>query len=165
MIVLMAAMGRNRELGFGNKLPWHLPDDLKRFKEITRGHSIIMGRKTYESIGKALPERKNIVVTRNAGYQAPGAVVVGSIEEAFKEAGNGGDEDVFVIGGGEIYKLALPYADRMYLTFVDAEIPADTYFPEFNENEWRVTDAVPHEADEKHAHRFVFKTYEKRKKN
>ena len=165
MIVLMAAMGRNRELGFGNKLPWHLPDDLKRFKEITRGHSIIMGRKTYESIGKALPERKNIVVTRNAGYQAPGAVVVGSIEEAFKEAGNGGDEDVFVIGGGEIYKLALPYADRMYLTFVDAEIPADTYFPEFSESEWQATNAVPHEADEKHAHRFVFKTYEKRKKN
>jgi dihydrofolate reductase len=165
MIVLMAAIGRNRELGFGNKLPWHLPDDLKRFKEITRGHSIIMGRKTYESIGKALPERKNIVITRNADYKAPGAVVVGSIEEAFKETGAAAGEDVFVIGGGEIYRLALPYADKMYLTFVDAEIPADTYFPEFNENEWRITGAVPHEADEKHAHRFVFKTYERKKEN
>jgi len=165
MIVLMAAIGRNRELGFGNKLPWHLPDDLKRFKEITHGHSIIMGRKTYESIGKALPERKNIVITRNADYKAPGAVVVDTILEAFKEAGTAAGEDVFVIGGGEIYRLALPYADKMYLTFVDAEIPADTYFPEFNENEWRITGAVPHEADEKHAHRFVFKTYERKKEN
>ena len=165
MIVLMAAIGKNRELGFGNKLPWHLPDDLKRFKEITRGHAIIMGRKTYESIGKALPERKNIVVTRNAGYQAPGAVVVDSIEEALREASAAAGEDVFVIGGGEIYKLALPFADKMYLTFVDAEIPADTYFPEFNEGEWRVTGAVPHEADEKHLYRFIFKTYERKKEN
>lgn len=165
MIVLMAAIGRNRELGLGNKLPWHLPDDLKRFKEITRGHAVIMGRKTFESIGKALPERKNIVVTRNADYKAPGATVAGSIKEAFKEAGASGGEDVFVMGGGEIYKLALPYADKMYLTHVDAEIPADTYFPEFSEGEWRVIDAVPHEADEKHAHRFVFKTYERKKRD
>lgn len=165
MICIMAAMGRKRELGNGNKLPWHLPDDLARFRDITRGHSIIMGRKTYESIGKVLPDRKNIIVTRDPGYAAPGGTVAGSMEEALQEArkGGGADEEIFVIGGGEIYKLALPYADKMYLTFVDAEIPADTYFPEFDENEWRVVGAVPHAADDRHAFPFVFKTYEKKK--
>ncbi len=161
----MAAMGKHRELGFGNKLPWHLPDELKRFRDITRGHVVIMGRKTYESIGKALPERKNIVITRNADFQAPGATVVSSIEDAFKEAGKeaGENAEFFVVGGGKIYALALPYADKMYLTFVDAEIPADTYFPEFNEDEWRVIETVSHEADERHKYGFTFKTYEKKK--
>lgn len=160
----MAAMGKRRELGLGNELPWHLPDELKRFRDITRGHTVIMGRKTYESIGKALPERKNIVVTRNADYHAPGAVVVGSIGDAFKEAGREASSgEVFVIGGGEIFGLALPYTDKMYLTFVDAEIPADTYFPEFNKDEWRVTETVPHEADEQHQYGFTFTTYERKK--
>lgn len=166
MICIMAAMGKKWELGNRNKLPWHLPDDLKRFREITRGHPIIMGRKTYESIGKVLPERKNIIVTRNPEYSVPGGTVVGSMEDAFQEArkDKGTNEDIFVIGGGEIFKLALPYADKMYLTFVDGEIPADTYFPEFNEDEWQVTDAILHAADDRHAFPFIFKTYERKKK-
>ena len=161
MISLIAAMGKNRELGFGNKLPWHLPDDLKRFKALTRGHAIIMGRKTYEAIGRPLPERKNIVITRNRDYVAPGCIVVASMEDAIKEAGD--DNEIFVIGGAEIYKLALPYADRMYLTLVDAEIPADVFFPEFDESGWVITKTEPHGTDEKHQWPYVFKVYEKKK--
>lgn len=161
MISLIAAMGRNRELGFGNKLPWHLPDDLKRFKKLTRGHTVIMGRKTYESIGKPLPERKNIVVTRDPSYRAAGCVVVNSMADALREAG--ADSENFVIGGAEIYALALPFADKIYLTAVDAERPADAYFPEFEEKQWRITKTEPHQADEKHIYPFVFKIYEKKK--
>ena len=164
MISLIAAVGKKRELGFGNKLPWNLPDDLKRFREFTRGHAVIMGRKTYESIGHALPDRKNIVITRNTGYAAPGVTVIGSIEDAIKEAKKDASDpgaEIFVIGGGEIYKLALPYADKMYLTYVDADVPADAYFPEFDEHEWRAVESVPHEADDKHPYRFVYKVYEK----
>ena len=166
-VSIIGAMGKNRELGFGNKLPWHLPDDLKRFKEITRGHAVIMGRKTYESIGRVLPDRKNIIVTRNPAYQAPGCVVVGSIEDAFKAATKNHDNDydhddeVFVIGGGDIYKLALPYANTMYLTFVDAEREADAFFPEFEEKEWHIIQEESHGSDEKHAYPFVFRTYKR----
>jgi len=164
-ISLIGAMGKNRELGFGNKLPWYLPDDLKRFKQITRGHAVIMGRKTYESIGRPLPERKNIIVTRNVDYVAPGCVVVGSIEAALKEADDGGaSTEVFIIGGAEIYRLGLPHADKMYLTFVDATIPADVFFPRFNEEEWKVAETEAHEADEKHPYAFIFKVYERIKK-
>ncbi len=159
-VSLIAAMGKNRELGFGNELPWHLPDDLRRFNALTRGHAVLMGRKTYESIGKPLPERKNIVVTRDANYAAPGCIVAHSIEETISVAGN--DNEIFIIGGGEIYKLALPLANKMYLTFVDAEIPADTFFPEFNESEWWVTKSESHEQDEKHAYPFVFKIFERK---
>ncbi len=163
-VSLIGAMGKDRGLGFSNELSWRLPDDLKRFKGITRGHAVIMGRKTYESIGGPLPERKNIVITRNAGYRAPGCTVVGSMEEAMKVARTGSSEsgaEVFVIGGAEAYKLGLPYADKMYLTFVDADVPADAFFPEFDEKEWRVVKEEKHERDEKHAHSFVFKVYER----
>ena len=162
-ISLIGAMGKNRELGFGNKLPWHLPDDLKRFRETTRGHAVIMGRKTYESIGQPLPQRKNIIVTRNPDYRAEGCLAVSSIEEAFKAAGEeGGDSEIFVIGGEEIYRLALPYADKLYLTFVDTALPADAFFPEFDENDWRVTYEEAHGKDDKHPYVFIFKTYEKK---
>lgn len=158
-------MGKNRELGFGNKLPWHLPDDLKRFKELTRGHAVIMGRKTFESIGRPLPERKNIIITRSRGYVAPNCIVADSLEKALEEEANGkggqNDSEVFVIGGAEIYKLALPRADKMYLTFVEAAPEADTYFPEFDESEWRVVRSEPHAADEKHPHPFIFKVYDR----
>lgn len=166
----VAAIGRNRGLGFGNKLSWDLPDDMKRFRDITRGHTVIMGRKTYESMGRTLPERQNIIVTRNQDFKVPGGVVVDSIEEAIKIAGGtagsatGNAGEIFVIGGGEIYKLALPYLDKMYLTLVDAELPADAYFPEFDEGEWQVTETVPHEVDDKHPYKFIFKTYERKKK-
>ena len=159
-ISLIAAMGKNRELGFGNKLPWHLPDDLKRFKDLTRGHAVIMGRRTFESIGRPLPDRKNIIITRNSDFRAESCDTVGSMEEAIHVAGD--DPEIFVIGGGEIYALGLPYANRMYLTFVDAEFPANAFFPEFDEAQWHVTSEVPHDQDPKHPYSFVFKTFEKR---
>lgn len=162
MITIIAAMDGNRGLGFDNKLPWHLPDDLKRFKVLTKGHPIIMGRKTYESIGRILPERKNIIITRNAEYQASGCVVVGSIEEAIAEA-HKDDNQIFIIGGSEIYKLGLPFADMLCLTFVDADIPADVFFPEFDSAKWNVTQEEFHSADEKHPYPFAFRVYEKKK--
>jgi dihydrofolate reductase len=158
-VSLIAAMGENRELGLDNRLPWHLPDDLKRFKAITKNHAVIMGRKTYESIGKPLPNRKNIIVTRNKNYKAEGCTVVNSIEEAINEAGD--DHEVFVIGGSEIYAAALPRADKMYLTFVATSLAADARFPEFNEKEWRILGEEPHARDEKHPHSFVYKVYER----
>lgn len=160
ILSLILAIGKNNEIGFGNKLPWHLPDDLKRFKETTREHSVIMGRKTYESIGRLLPERKNIIITRDKSYRAEGAVIVSSIEEAIKECEN--EDEAFVIGGGEICKLALPYASQMYLTHVDTELPADSFFPEFDQKEWRVTSEEFHSKDEKHLYDFTFKRYERK---
>ncbi len=153
------AFGKNRGLGFGNKLPWHLPDDLKNFKDITRGHTVIMGRKTYDSMGKLLPERKNIIITRDKSYKIPNATIVHSVEDAIKECKK--EKEVFIIGGGEILKLALPYLNRMYLTHVEAEVPADSFFPEFNINEWKIISEKFHPKDEKHPYNFTFKIYEK----
>jgi dihydrofolate reductase len=153
------AFGKNRGMGFGNKLPWHLPDDLKRFKETTRGHSIIMGRKTYESIGRLLPDRKNIIITRDKNYTVPGATIVHSLEESLEQCRN--EDEAFVIGGAEILNLALPYVHKMYLTHVDVEVPADAFFPEVNWNEWKVTYEKPHPKDEKHLYNFTYKIYEK----
>lgn len=129
---MIAAIGKNRELGNGNDLLWKIPEDLKHFKETTKGHSIIMGRKTFESIGKALPNRTNIVITRDSKWAAPDAFPVVSIEEALElSKTKPGKEEVFIIGGGQIYELGLPYADRLYLTLIDAEKPADCFFPAY----------------------------------
>lgn len=136
-ISIIAAIGKNRELGKKNKLLWHIPDDLPRFKKLTLGHPIIMGRKTFESIGRPLPNRTNIVVTRDSSYEVEGATIVHSIEKAIEIAKGienlpaGGE--IFVIGGGQIYEQALPFADRLYLTIVDAQAEADTYFPDYSE--------------------------------
>ena len=157
---LIAAIGKNNELGFGNKLPWHLPDDLKRFREITRGHGVIMGRKTYDSMGRLLPERKNIIITRDKSHKVEGAKVVHSIEEAIEKVKN--EDESFIIGGGEIFKLALSYAKKMYLTQVQAELPADSFFPEFNLADWKVVSEEFHPKDEKHLYDFTFKVYEKK---
>ncbi len=159
IISLIAAIGENRELGLGNKLPWHLPDDLKRFKEITRGHTVIMGRKTFESIGRLLPDRKNIIITRNKDFKVEGAIIVSNFEEALGEST--GEDEVFVIGGGEIFSLALPHADKMYLTHVETKLPNDAFFPEFNLSEWKVVNEESHPKDEKHMYDFTFKTYNK----
>lgn len=130
MISIIAALGKNRALGLGNELLWPIPDDLKRFKKITSGHPIIMGSKTYESIGKPLPNRTNIILTRNKNYDAPGTIIATSLEEAFEKAGN---DEVFVIGGAQIYTLALPYADKLYLTLIEDEKEADAFFPDYSE--------------------------------
>jgi len=135
-VTAIAAIGKNRELGKGPDLIWRISDDLKRFKELTSGHPIVMGRKTFESIGRPLPKRVNIIVTRDTEYRQEGCVVVHSIEQALETAKNSGAEKIFIIGGGEIYKAALPFADTLELTLIDAEEPeADVFFPEF-ENEF-----------------------------
>src|SRR6185369_8541676 len=124
-----------------------------------RGHTVIMGRKTYESIGRLLPERKNIIITRDKNYKVAGATMVSSIEEAIKETEN--EEEAFVIGGGEICKLALPYAKKMYLTHVDTSLPADSFFPQFDINDWKIVKEEFHPRDAKHKFDFTFKIYEK----
>jgi dihydrofolate reductase len=153
------AFGKNRGLGFGNKLPWHLPDDLKRFKETTKGHSVIMGRKTYESIGRLLPERRNIIITRDLSYKVEGAEIAHSIEEAIEKVKN--EKEAFVIGGAEILKIALPYIGKMYLTHVDAEVEADSFFPEVDFSKWKIIYEEFHPKDERHAYEFTYKIWEK----
>ncbi len=157
-ISIIAAIGKKNELGKGNQLLWHLPDDLKHFKELTSGHTVVMGRKTFESIGKPLPNRRNIVITRDTNYKQDGVQVVHSIEEIEK-----GDEEIFVIGGGEIYKQALPFADKLYITEVNAEEKdADTFFPMIEKEKWKEKERVHHTQDEKHATHFDFVTYIKK---
>lgn len=133
-VSMIAAVGRNLELGKNNDLIWHFKEDMKFFKDTTMGHTVVMGRKTFESLPKALPGRKNIVISSNSEYQAQGATVVTSVDEALRIADN---EEIFVIGGGKIYSEFLPYADNLYLTEIDAECPdADTYFPQFNKADY-----------------------------
>jgi dihydrofolate reductase len=148
-------------IGRDNDLPWRLPDDLKHFKQLTSGHTVVMGRRTWESIGaRPLPNRRHIVISRDSGYQATGATVAGSLDAALKLAA--GDAEVFIIGGQQIYALALPIADRLYLTEVDADVPGDVRFPALNRGLWRVVDEVAHPADERHAFAFRFLTLDRR---
>ncbi|MEW6165236.1 MAG: dihydrofolate reductase [Pseudomonadota bacterium] len=138
-LVIIVAMARNGVIGRDNALPWHLPEDLKRFKQLTMGHAVIMGRKTWESLPekfRPLPGRRNIVVTRNAGYAAPGATVVHSLEEAEKVSPGG---TAFIIGGAELYAHALPRATRLEITEIDADIEGDARFPAFDRAQWRET--------------------------
>jgi dihydrofolate reductase len=153
-IALIAAMAENRVIGRENGLPWRLPADLRRFKSVTMGKPVIMGRKTYESIGKPLPGRSNIVVTRDADYRAPGCQVVHSLEQAL-EAGAGHTE-VMVIGGAELYRQALGRAERMYLTLVRAEVEGDTLFPDIEPQQWRELERESHRADEKNQYDYDF---------
>ncbi len=132
MISIIAVIGKNRELGKNNKLLWHISKDLKRFKRLTTGHAVIMGRKTFESMGKPLPNRVNIVVSHNKDWTPLGCIVVNSLEEAIKTAKTTEKEEIFVIGGGQMYKQTIALADRLYLTVVDAEAPADTFFPDYS---------------------------------
>jgi dihydrofolate reductase len=157
MIIQIAAASENNVLGKDNKIVWHLPDDFKRFKQLTTSHYIILGRKTYESLGKPLPNRPHIIVTRQNNYKVPGCVIANSLEEAIKLAPS--DEDVFVIGGGEIYKQALPFTDKIELTRVHTQIEGDTFFPEINSDEWELVKEVYHPKDEKHALDFTYQTF------
>ena len=141
LISIIAAMSLNRAIGKNNRIPWHIPGEQKRFKEITWGHAIIMGRKTHESIGKPLPGRTNIVITRQQKYEAPGCIVVHSLEAALKNCPPN-ETEAFIIGGEQIFKLALPMADRIYLTTIQQKIPGDTFFPEFSLNDVTVTSEV-----------------------
>lgn len=133
IISLIAAIGKNRELGKDNKLLWHIPEDMKRFKNLTTGHVVIMGRKTYESIGKALPNRINIVITKDRNYHAPNCTIVHSLDEAIHIAKEKEKDEIFIIGGGQIYQQTMPYVDRLHLTVIDASADADTFFPNYSE--------------------------------
>lgn len=151
---LIVALDRNRVIGHEGRLPWHLPDDLKWFKRCTVGKPIVMGRRTWESIGRALPERPNIVITTKADFEAPGATVVPSLEGALEVARD--YPEVMIIGGGVLFAATLNLADRLYLTVVHGEYPGDTFFPAFESGEWRETFREDHEADDRHESAYSF---------
>lgn len=158
IISLIVAMDENGGIGSQNRLPWHLSSDLKRFKALTMGHHLIMGRKTYDSIGRSLPGRSTIVVTRSLEFKALDCSIVHSLYEGIDLARKRGETEVFIIGGGEIFSQALPIADRIYLTRVHTSGVADTYFPEFNPQEWLIVDSERHEADLKNEYAYTFST-------
>jgi dihydrofolate reductase len=156
---LIVAMSRNRVIGANGAIPWHLPDELKLFKSLTMGHHIIMGRKTFDSIGRLLPGRTTVIITRQRGFRVAGALVAHTLEEAIAACGN--DPEIFVIGGAEIFRAALPLADRIYLTTVDAEIAGDTFMPPIAATDWRETSSQSHPADERHRHAFSLAVHER----
>lgn len=167
MISLIAAIGKNNELGRGNTLLWHLPADLKHFKEITTLHPVIMGRKTFESIGHPLPNRRNIIITRNVNYkrdlpaESDGVELVYSLNEAL-DLFPDQNEEIFIIGGGELYKQTMPIADKLYITRIDAETKdADTFFPEIIPAVWNEVSHIEHGRDEKNPFDYTFSVYEK----
>lgn len=160
-LTLIVAAGENDVIGKNNRLIWHLVDDLKRFKTLTTGHSIIMGRKTFESFSQPLPDRTHIVITRQENYKAPpGVVVVHSLDEALEKVTN--DTQPFIIGGGEIYKEALPYVNKIELTRVHETFDGDTFFPELDPKIWKEVERTVHQKDLTHDHEFSFITYERR---
>jgi len=160
MITIIAAIANNNALGKDNQLIWHLPADLKRFKKVTLGHHIIMGRKTFESLGKPLPNRTTIIITRNKEYKQEGCIVVNSLVEAIKAAKD--DENPYILGGAEIYKQALSIADKLDLTFVHHSFDADAFFPEIDFNNWIETSREDFKSDEKNKYDYSFVTYLKK---
>lgn len=164
-LALIAAYAQNRVVGINNQLPWHLPEDLKYFKRITTGKAIIMGRKTYESIGRPLPNRTNIVITSNPEFSAPGIVVVNSLQAAIDHAESvntiNGEDETMIIGGATIYELALPLADRLYLTHVHADVEGDAYFPEVDFSGWKQVANEDYSASETNPYDYSFAVYEK----
>jgi dihydrofolate reductase len=158
MISIIVAADENNVIGKDNDLIWHLPDDLKFFKQKTSGHAIIMGRKTYESVGRPLPNRTNIIITRDSNFKADGCEIVNSLEEALALAKN--DDETFIVGGEQIYRLALDLVDRVYLTRVHHSFEGDRHFPELG-NEWKEVETIAHPTDVKHPHSFTFITYER----
>lgn len=162
MISFLVAMDDKRVIGRENQLPWHLPEDLKYFKRVTMGHPIAMGRKTHESIGRVLPGRENIVITRQPDYQSDGCTVFTSIEDFVGDC-RSRDEEIFVIGGAEIFKETFPFADRLYITEIHEEFAGDTYFPEFNLSEWELISSQKGLKDEKNPYDYEFKIYDRKK--
>jgi dihydrofolate reductase len=160
IISLIVAFGTNRVIGKDNQIPWHLPADMRYFRKMTMGKPIIMGRRTYDSIGQSLSGRQNIIVTRNMNLVAPGCLVVHSVEEALDTAMG---EEVMIIGGTQLYKQLLPRATRLYLTQIEAEFPGDRCFPVINEEDWLETSRKTYEPDEAHPYRYHFVVMERRK--
>ncbi len=161
MINIIVAASKNHVIGKDNKLLWHLPNDLKYFKAVTSGHPVIMGRKTFESIGKPLPNRLNIIISRNQYEPQENLIYTTSLQEAITIA-KAKDEEIFIIGGGEIYRQALPLADKIHFTLVDTVIEGDTFFPELSENDWQTESSDFNPKDEKHAFDYTFLIYRKK---
>lgn len=159
-ISIVVAISENNAIGKDNQLLWHLPADLKHFKNITTGHTIIMGRKTYDSIGKPLPNRRNIIITRQKGLNIEGVEVVNSLDEALALCES--EAEVFIIGGAEIYKQAVAVSHRIYLTRVHQEFEADAFFPELDNETWKEVEKVDHLPDEKNKFAYTFSTLERR---
>jgi dihydrofolate reductase len=157
---LIVAMARNRVIGANGAIPWKLPDEQRLFKQLTMGHHIVMGRKTYESIGRLLPGRTTIIVTRQADYIVPGAIIAHSLTDAINAAAR--DDEIFVIGGAELFHEAIPLADALHVTTVDAEPEGDTLMPAIDLSHWREVASEHHAADEKHPHSYTYKRYERR---
>lgn len=163
IISIVAAIGHNRVIGIDNKLPWNLPADIQRFRQLTMGKPVIMGRKTFESIGKPLLQRVNIVLTRDPSYQLSGCIVVHSIAETLQAMQE--YPEVMVIGGEEIFRQFLPFTARMYLTLIHGDFIGDTYFPEFDLDEWEEVIRINRGADEKNPHRYTFLDLKRRRKS
>lgn len=164
IISAIAALSRNRVIGKNNDLPWRLPDDMKFFMETTKGHHVIMGRKNYDSLHpkfKPLPHRTNIVITRQQNFSAPGCIILHAVEPGIEIARKNSETECFIIGGAEIYKLAMPYTTRLYLTEIDADIDGDTFFPEIDLAQWKEVDRKYHPSDQKHAYAFNIVTYDR----
>lgn len=160
MITIIAVIGKKNELGNKNKLLWDLPDEMQHFRTKTLNTTIVMGRKTFESIGRPLPKRNNIVVTRDKSFKSEGVDIAYSLEEAIALAKQS-DLEIFIIGGGELYRQALPLADALEITHVDMTAEADAYFPEINSADWAAVSRETHKKDERHAHSFEFVRYER----
>lgn len=158
-ITLIAAVSENGVIGRGNALPWHLPADLQRFKRLTTGHAVVMGRKTWESIRRPLPHRRNIVISGSPGFHPAGAMVVPTLGAAIDAARD--LTELFAIGGSRVFEAALPLTDRLELTRVHAQVPGDAFFPKLDFSEWKLVAEERHPADDQHAYPFSFLTYEK----
>ena len=156
---LIVAMSENSVIGRDGDMPWRLSADLRRFKQLTMGHPLIMGRRTFESIGRLLPGRSTIILTRNADYQVPGALMAADLDAALTLADD--EQEVFIVGGGEVYRLALPRVDRLYVTRVHIELPGDTTFPEVDWDAWSVTRSCRHPADERNQYAYTFYEYQR----
>ena len=161
-ISMIAAMAHDRVIGKDNQMPWYLPADLAHFKRVTLGKPVLMGRKTFESIGRPLPGRRNLVISRNPGYQAEGIEVVGSVEAALALLASCAVEELMVIGGGHLYAEMLPSADCLYLTQINLAVEGDTRFPAFDDGQWQRIDCESHPADEKNPHPYRFETWQRR---
>lgn len=161
MIAIVVAAAENNVIGKDNGLIWHLPADLRHFKQITMGHPILMGRKTYESIGKPLPGRTSVIITTQKDYEAEGCIVTHSVQEAVAQARQL-DEDLYIIGGAHIYEQTLPVTDRIYMTRVHASFNGDVYFPELDEKDWETVEEEHHEPDEKNKYSYSFLTLQRK---
>lgn len=160
MICYIVAMDRNRVIGKDNNMPWHLPADLAHFKKVTTGHTVVMGRKTYESIGRPLPNRKNVILTTNTSYEAPGCTIVHTKEEIDRLCKK--EQKCFIIGGSELYHLFLSEADRLYVTVIDEAFVGDTYFPEIDHAKWKMISSETGMVDEKNKYPHEYRIYERK---